>query len=39
MGVRVPDVLISGDHGAVDKWRKEQSAILTAKLRPDLLER
>lgn len=39
MGVKVPDVLISGDHGAVDKWRREQSAILTAKLRPDLLER
>ena len=37
MGMTVPDVLISGNHAAVDTWRKEQSIALTKKLRPDLL--
>lgn len=37
-GLRVPDVLISGNHAEVDKWRLEQSVILTKKLRPDLLK-
>ena len=36
-GWRVPDVLISGDHGAVDRWRREQSLLRTAQRRPDLL--
>lgn len=34
----VPDVLLSGNHGAVAKWRREQSLIRTAQLRPDLLD-
>lgn len=38
MGRRVPDVLLSGHHGNVDKWRREQSVIRTAKWRPDLLK-
>lgn len=38
-GLTVPDVLISGDHGKIDAWRKEQSEKITAKNRPDLLER
>ena len=38
MGKRVPDVLLSGHHGNVDKWRREQSVIRTAKWRPDLLK-
>ncbi len=37
-GALVPDILISGDHGAVDRWRHEQSLTRTAKMRPDLLE-
>ncbi len=37
-GASVPDVLLSGDHGAVERWRREQSLLRTAKLRPDLLE-
>ena len=37
-GLKVPDVLISGHHGNVDKWRREQSLIMTAKYRPDMLE-
>ena len=36
---RVPEVLLSGHHANVEKWRREQSIIRTAKLRPDLLER
>lgn len=37
-GVRVPDVLISGHHANIDKWRHEQSLKITAEKRPDLLE-
>ena len=37
LGMRVPDVLLSGDHGAVDRWRYEQSLERTKRLRPDLL--
>lgn len=37
-GWRVPDVLLSGDHGAVDRWRREQSERLTRERRPDLLQ-
>jgi tRNA (guanine37-N1)-methyltransferase len=36
-GHRVPDVLLSGDHGAIARWRKEQSERLTRERRPDLL--
>ena len=36
-GMEVPPVLRSGDHGAVDRWRKKQSLKLTASRRPDLL--
>lgn len=39
MGVRVPDVLISGDHAKVDKWRLEQSIEITKRCRPDLLKK
>lgn len=36
-GVSVPEVLLSGNHEKIDKWRREQSEKLTAALRPDLL--
>jgi tRNA (guanine37-N1)-methyltransferase len=36
-GMRVPDVLVSGDHGAVDRWRHEQAVERTRRVRPDLL--
>lgn len=36
-GKMVPEVLLSGHHANVDKWRREQSIIRTAKWRPDLL--
>lgn len=35
----VPPVLLSGDHGAVDRWRHEQSVTRTQQVRPDLWER
>ena len=34
----IPDVLLSGDHGAIEKWRREQSKALTKDRRPDLWE-
>ena len=36
-GMKVPDVLISGHHGNIEKWRREQSLLMTAKYRPDML--
>ena len=38
-GHEVPAVLLSGDHGAVARWRREQALRRTAVRRPDLLER
>lgn len=36
-GLAVPGVLLSGDHGAVQRWRIERSAERTRRMRPDLL--
>ena len=36
-GWKVPDVLLSGNHGEIAKWRKEQGRQRTRKNRPDLL--
>ena len=38
MGQGIPEVLLSGDHAAIAKWRCEQALALTRKNRPDLLE-
>jgi len=38
-GWKVPDILLSGDHGKVEKWRREQSLLRTLERRPDLLEK
>ncbi len=38
-GWRVPDVLLSGNFAAMDRWREEQSFERTKALRPDLLEK
>ncbi|MBF12255.1 MAG: tRNA (guanosine(37)-N1)-methyltransferase TrmD [Flavobacteriaceae bacterium] len=35
-GLKIPDVLLSGDHGAISKWRYNQSLLTTEKNRPDL---
>jgi len=37
-GRAVPDVLLSGDHGAVERWRREQALERTREHRPDLLD-
>lgn len=37
-GLSVPEILLSGNHAEIDKWRAEQSLMLTKKLRPDLLK-
>lgn len=39
MGRRVPDVLLSGHHANIEKWRREQSIEITKRKRPDLLEK
>jgi len=38
-GISVPEVLLSGNHAEVDKWRKEQRLKITQERRPDLLEK
>jgi tRNA (guanine37-N1)-methyltransferase len=38
-GWGVPEVLLSGDHGKVDRWRREQALLRTWRRRPDLLDR
>lgn len=38
-GLAVPEVLISGNHAAVAKWRREQALLATARRRPDLLNK
>jgi tRNA (guanine37-N1)-methyltransferase len=37
-GWQVPDILLSGNHGEIAKWRRRQRIIRTAQRRPDLLE-
>ena len=37
-GDNIPDILYSGNHQAIDKWRKKESLRLTKKYRPDLLK-
>jgi tRNA (guanine37-N1)-methyltransferase len=36
-GESIPEVLKSGDHRAIERWRREQSLLATRRLRPDLL--
>ena len=36
-GRRVPDVLTSGDHAAIERWRRERAREVTRRRRPDLL--
>jgi len=38
-GLRVPEVLLSGDHGEVERWRQQAALDKTRRNRPDLLER
>ena len=38
-GWKVPEVLLSGDHGRIEKWRREQALQRTFKKRPDMIEK
>ncbi len=38
-GRRIPDVLLSGNHGAIDKWRRAEAERLTRERRPDLWDK
>jgi len=38
LGREVPEILLSGHHANIEKWRKEQSILLTVKRRPDLFK-
>ncbi|MGH7838323.1 MAG: tRNA (guanosine(37)-N1)-methyltransferase TrmD, partial [Candidatus Binataceae bacterium] len=35
-GMRVPEILLSGDHGKIKQWREAESRKRTARRRPDL---
>jgi tRNA (guanine37-N1)-methyltransferase len=37
-GMKVPDILLSGDHGKIAQWRRQQALERTKKWRPDLLK-
>ena len=39
MGKEIPEVLISGHHANIEKWKREQSLINTLNKRPDMLEK
>lgn len=39
LGLEVPDVLVSGNHQLIDKWRTEKAVEITKKVRPDLLKK
>ncbi|HHI96773.1 MAG TPA: tRNA (guanosine(37)-N1)-methyltransferase TrmD [Thermodesulfatator atlanticus] len=39
MGYKVPEILLSGDHAAIAKWRRKKSLEVTLKRRPDLLKK
>ena len=38
-GCKVPEVLLSGNHAEIERYRKEQSELITKKRRPDLLNK
>jgi tRNA (guanine37-N1)-methyltransferase len=38
-GWKVPEVLLSGDHGRIERWRKEQALTRTFQKRPDMIEK
>jgi tRNA (guanine37-N1)-methyltransferase len=39
MGLKVPEVLLNGNHKQIKQWRREQALELTRKRRPDLLKK
>lgn len=39
MGVKIPEILVSGHHKNIEKWKREQALLVTMKKRPDMLEK
>ena len=39
MGMKVPEILLSGNHKKIDEWRQEKAIEITQKVRPELLEK
>jgi tRNA (guanine37-N1)-methyltransferase len=39
MGVKIPEILVSGHHKNIEKWKREQALLTTLKKRPDMLEK
>ena len=39
MGVKIPEILISGHHKNIEKWKREQALLATLKKRPDMLKK
>lgn len=39
MGIKIPDILISGHHKKIEEWKHRQALLTTLKKRPDMLER
>ncbi|MGA9996622.1 MAG: tRNA (guanosine(37)-N1)-methyltransferase TrmD [Pyrinomonadaceae bacterium] len=37
-GMRVPEILLGGNHGEIERWRREQALLKTGRNRPDLLK-
>ncbi|MEI7533367.1 MAG: tRNA (guanosine(37)-N1)-methyltransferase TrmD, partial [Verrucomicrobiae bacterium] len=37
-GMKVPEVLLNGNHAEIEKWRREQAKLKTKEQRPDLLK-
>ena len=38
-GMKVPEILLSGNHAKIDEWREEKAMEITRKIRPDLLKK
>jgi len=39
MGVKIPEILVSGHHKNIEKWKREQALLVTLKKRPDMLQK
>jgi len=39
MGIKIPEILVSGHHKNIEKWKREQALLVTLKKRPDMLEK
>lgn len=39
MGIKIPEILVSGHHKNIEKWKREQALLVTLKKRPDMLQK